>query len=213
MLETFKLYPPGIPSGMDEEELKVELGGIPKQLKSVINQFLIIKPVKKLISHPGDHVAYEINFNPTKPLKQVVDFMLIRQTGGQWRYKLQLASQEPEINDTITIYSVINKTASVAFKLDSKSKRVTTFKAYYSGELQEYFDIHPKRGELNPFGSDPQKFVISFTPREYKVVQTKLVIESEDNYWTFVVRGTFPNKKAEKEGDKERKVEVMDSEQ
>jgi hypothetical protein len=28
--ETFKLYPPGIPLDIQEEELKVELGGIPK---------------------------------------------------------------------------------------------------------------------------------------------------------------------------------------
>lgn len=57
--------------------------------------------------------------------------------------------------DTITIYSTLNKMTSVSFKIDSKSKRLSNFRAYFVGESDDVFDINPKFGEMHPFGSDP----------------------------------------------------------
>jgi len=51
--------------------------------------------------------------------------------GGQWKYKINLISLEPEIIDTVNIYSLLNKTTNVLFKLDNKLKRSTNFKAYF----------------------------------------------------------------------------------
>ena len=62
---------------------------------------------------PNDYLVYELFFSPTKPFKLSLDFMIIRPTGGQWKYKINLISLEPEVNDTITIYSLLNKTTTV----------------------------------------------------------------------------------------------------
>lgn len=67
--ETIKIIPPGIPQDIEYEELKFELANVPSMYKNIINQFLVIKPIKRFVSHSQDFVSYEFNFNPTKPLK------------------------------------------------------------------------------------------------------------------------------------------------
>jgi hypothetical protein len=73
----------------------------------------VIKPIKRKLMGPNDYLVYELSFSPTKPFKLSLDFMIIRPTGGQWKYKINLISLEPEVNDTITIYSLLNKTTTV----------------------------------------------------------------------------------------------------
>ena len=34
-----------------------------------------------------------------------------------------------------------------------------------------------------PSTAEPQSFIISYTPKEYKNVNAKLIIETEEHYW------------------------------
>ena len=66
--------------------------------------------------------------------------VLIRPSGGQWKYKVKLISEEPEITDTITIYSTLNKTTQVSFKLENKSKKSSVFRAFFQDNNTDSFD-------------------------------------------------------------------------
>ena len=69
-----------------------------------------MRAIKKSLESASDYLVYEFCFEPTKPFKQVLDMLIIRQNGGQWKFKLFLVSQEPEVQDTIVINSEMNKT-------------------------------------------------------------------------------------------------------
>ena len=48
-------------------------------------------------------------------------------------------------------------------------------------------------GDLEPYGREGTNFIISFTPVEYgKIRKGKLVIQTEDMYWSYVVKGVLP---------------------
>jgi len=81
--------------------------------RNLVASSFSIRPIKKKLENSSDYLVYEFTFSPNKPFKQTLDFIIVRQTGGQWKYKINLLSLEPEINDTITIFSLLNKTSSV----------------------------------------------------------------------------------------------------
>ena len=93
-----------------------------------------------------------------KPFKILIDLLINISTGGRWkylikiiiysRYKLQLEASEPDVDDIITIYSPLNKTASVSFKLTNRYKSVAEFTAFFSAESDPEFQVLPKSGEL-----------------------------------------------------------------
>jgi hypothetical protein len=57
-----------------------------------------------------------------KPFKTSVELVITRNTGGRWRFKLNLEATEPDEDDVIVIYSPLNRTSSVSFKLTNKYK-------------------------------------------------------------------------------------------
>ena len=46
------------------------------------------------------------------------------------------------------------------------------------------------------FGAEPTTFILSFTPLEYKMKFAKLIIETDEYYWSFIVKGEYHNFKA-----------------
>ena len=63
----------------------------------------------------------------------------------------------------------------------------------YTAESDAEFAISPKSGLLEPFGTDGTQFMISFTPVEYgKTRLAELIIETEDMYWSYKLRGILP---------------------
>ena len=46
---------------------------------------------------------------------------------------------------------------------------------------------------MEPFGNEGTPFIISFTPKEYgKTIKGKLIIQTEDMYWSYIVKGILP---------------------
>lgn len=109
-------------------------------------------------------MLYEFYFEPFKPFKTGFDFLLTRPNGGQWKFRINLIASEPEDTDVIEIFSTIGKTSSVQFKLSNKFKKVSNFKAFFINENENEFKISPKDGELVALGSEPNNFIISYTP-------------------------------------------------
>lgn len=46
---------------------------------------------------------------------------------------------------------------------------------------------------MEPYGREGTTFIVSFTPVEYgKIRKGKLVIQTEDLYWSYIVKGVLP---------------------
>ena len=56
------------------------------------------------------------------------------------------------------------------------------------------FSISPKAGDLEPYGREGTLFEVTFSPTEYKNSwQGKIVIETEDSFWSYLVKGNLPH--------------------
>merc|ERR1711920_444960 len=91
----------------------------------------------------------------------------------------------------ISIQSPLNKPASVAFRLSNHSSVYAEFDAFFDAESAYEFSVQPTSGVLEPAGTTGTTFIITYKPTEYgKPVQGKLIIQTEDVYWSYLVRGT-----------------------
>jgi len=121
------------------------------------------------------------------------NLVLTRASGGRWRFDLKLEATEPEVDDTISIQSPLNKPASVAFRLSNHTSVYSEFDAFFDAESAYEFTVQPTSGVLEPAGTGGTTFIITYKPTEYgKPVQGKLIIQTEDVYWSYLVRGTHP---------------------
>merc|ERR1712107_262259 len=67
------------------------------------------------------------------------------------------------------------------------------FDAFFDAESAYEFTVQPTSGVLEPSGTSGTTFIITYKPTEYgKPVQGKLIIQTEDVYWSYLVRGTHP---------------------
>lgn len=104
-----------------------------------------------------------------------------------------MESAPPVEDDMIVISSPLHQITSVCFRLTNKNRALKNFNARFTPESDAEFAISPKTGILEPLGSDGTKFTISFTPVEYgKTRQAKLIIETEEIYWSYTIKGILP---------------------
>jgi len=138
-------------------------------------------------------VSLHVKFAPLRPFVALCNLVITRASGGRWRFDLKLEATEPEVDDTISIQSPLNKPASVAFRLSNHSSVYAEFDAFFDAESAYEFTVSPTSGVLEPAGTAGTAFVITYKPTEYgKPVQGKLIIQTEDVYWSYLVRGTHP---------------------
>ena len=97
------------------------------------------------------------------------------------------------MDDIITIQSPLHKTSSVSFRLTNHMKQPADFTAHFTSDSAHEFAVHPKQGQLEPYGKDGTNFIVSFTPTEYgKQKLGRLVIQTEEMQWTYEIRGSHP---------------------
>jgi hypothetical protein len=140
-----------------------------------------------------ERVSLKVNFAPLRPFVALCNLVITRASGGRWRFDLKLEATEPEVDDTIVIQSPLNKPASVAFRLSNHKTVYSEFDAFFDAESAYEFTVQPTSGVLEPAGSNGTTFVITYKPTEYgKQVQGKLIIQTEDVYWSYLIKGTHP---------------------
>jgi len=138
-------------------------------------------------------VSLKVNFAPLRPFVAMCKLVITRSSGGRWRFDLKLEATEPEVDDTISIQSPLNKPASVAFRLSNHTSVYSEFQAFFDAESAYEFTVQPTSGVLEPAGTGGTTFVVTYKPTEYgKPVQGKLIIQTDDVYWSYAVRGTHP---------------------
>jgi len=138
-------------------------------------------------------VSLLVKFAPLRPFTAMCNVVVTRSSGGRWRFDLSLEATEPEVDDTILLQSPLKKPASVAFRLCNHTPAYSEFDAFFDAESAFEFTVQPTSGVLEPSGSTGTAFVITYKPIEYgKPVQGKLIVQTEEVYWSYLVRGTHP---------------------
>jgi hypothetical protein len=141
----------------------------------------------------NSQVSLRVHFAPLRPFVALCNLVITRASGGRWRFDVKLEATEPEVDDTISIQSPLNKPASVAFRLSNHTSVYSEFDAFFDAESAYEFTVQPTSGVLEPAGTSGTTFVVTYKPTEYgKPVQGKLIIQTEDVFWSYLVRGTHP---------------------
>ncbi len=68
----------------------------------------------------NDVVHFAVQFEPLRPVRATLALIVKKQSGGRWRFDLDVEAEEPEIDDVIRIQSPIHKTTSVSFRLTNQ---------------------------------------------------------------------------------------------
>lgn len=90
--------------------------------------------------------------------------------------------------------STINKPSSVKFKLNNRLKSHARFHAYFNSESSIDFRVIPEQGELEPYGREGTAIEVIFCPTQYRQSWLgRLIIETEDSYWSYEVKGSLPH--------------------
>jgi len=84
-----------------------------------------------------------------KPGKAVFDFVIVRQEGARWRYRIILEGTEPEPDDIIDIESNLLVTSTISFKMTNTDKSVAPFKAKFTSDSGIFLVIQLINFRLN----------------------------------------------------------------
>ena len=167
---------------------------IPGKEAEIYEKWLTIKPIKvRLANDEDEKLAFLFTFLPNKPFKTVMDFFVIRESGGRWRFKIGLEATNPDYFDTINIISQLNVRKSVHFRLFNNDKKAPSpFTARFTQESDSEFRVEPASGILEPVINDGTLIQIDYLPVEYgKPKIGTLIVETETFMWRFLVKGSF----------------------
>jgi hypothetical protein len=139
---------------------------------------------KSSLDVPKNKLPMLVRFTPLRPFKTDLEFIVSKQSGGQWIYNFILEATEPEPDDIITIQSSLHNVANVSFKLQNYFTKNAKFVAYFSHDSTSEFSVKPREGILDQSGKEGTLFIISYLPVEYgKVKIGKLIIETDEIQW------------------------------
>jgi len=172
---------------------------VPQQHQAIVNTCYDIHiadnpdAAQKAKDKQTKEVSLRVRFAPLRPFVALCNLVITRASGGRWRYDVKLEATEPEVDDTISIQSPLNKPASVAFRLCNHTNAYAEFDAFFDAESAYEFTVQPTSGVLEPAGTSGTTFIITYKPTEYgKPVQGKLIIQTQEVYWSYLVKGTHP---------------------
>ncbi|CAD8050766.1 unnamed protein product [Paramecium sonneborni] len=138
-------------------------------------------------------LSFDIRFLPYKPFKLSTELQVKVESGGLWRFKLQVNALEPQIDDIIVITSEINLLTKVSFRLTNRIEEIANFKAYFTPDSNPEFSVEPLTGLLEPHGKKGTEFKLGFKPKEYGIrKEAKLIIETDSMYWSYILKGHLP---------------------
>lgn len=104
-------------------------------------------------------------YMPMKPInKTKIPLTLVGQSNCKWIVSAVVSALVPAIDDTIVLEAGIMEASEVSFKMTNTSQTNCQFKAYLGDSSDTAFDIEPKRGVLEAYGSAGTNFRIIFKP-------------------------------------------------
>eukprot|EP00906_Rhabdomonas_costata_P029649 RCo041844 len=94
------------------------------------------------------HLFFNVTFVPLRPFSVVVDLVISKTSGGQWKFALTFEALPPDPDDVILIDAPLNKTESVAFHLSNIFSSNDPFTAYFAPGSPADFTVIPTSGVL-----------------------------------------------------------------
>lgn len=178
----------------EEENFSHEIRVPNKDFQRLVDNSFKVEPVKNIISTADEPLEFLIRFEPLRPFKTIVEFLIYKSSGGRWKYNIQLEALDPDVDDTIVIESPINKSHSVAFKLTNQLRAFAEFEAFFTPESNSCFTVSPTQGVLEPFGREGTTFIVTFSPSEYGAAKIgRLIIQTDDMRWIYTIKGVHPH--------------------
>lgn len=178
----------------EEENFTHEIRVPNKEFQRLVDNSFKVEPIKNIIGHPDESLEFLVRFEPLRPFKTIVEFLIYKSSGGRWKYNIMLEALDPDVDDVIIIESQINKSHSVAFKLTNQLKAFAEFEAFFTPESNSCFSVMPTQGVLEPFGREGTTFVVTFSPTEYGAAKIgRLIIQTDDMRWIYTIKGVHPH--------------------
>jgi len=175
------------------ESFTHELVFLEEKTKALAEKSISITPIQSTLKSASDSLKYQVNFDPLKTFHTMIHLVVIRRSGGRWRFEMTLEATEPEPDDMIKIEAANNTTANVVFRLNNRFLAYAQFQAYFSTDSAYTLSVSPTSGVLAPYGGEGTQFVVSFSPIEYgKPQKGRLVIETDEMMWSYDILGTTP---------------------
>ena len=135
-----------------KESFTVNLRMKEEKYKSLVEKCLNAELQKTTISQGNNKLPMRIKFYPLRPFKTECEFIVSKNTGGNWIFNVILESTEPEPDDTINIQSSLGKVSHVSFKLHNVFTKNAKFVAYFSHDSSSEFTVSPREGFLDQSG-------------------------------------------------------------
>lgn len=129
-----------------------EIKEVPEDCTKLVKRSLKLRLTKNTLNHPDDHLSFDISFKPYKPFKCTVDLLVLRQSGGLWKFKISLEATQPNEDDLIILSAPLGERDSVSFKLINRFKDFATFRSHFTEGSDSEFSVTPMTGLLEPAG-------------------------------------------------------------
>lgn len=79
---------PGVTNIKPQEQFEMRVVIANKEINPILDKWIEKTAIKNHISHTEDKLRYEIKFLPHKPFKSIGEIIIIKPSGGRWRYTL-----------------------------------------------------------------------------------------------------------------------------
>jgi len=121
-----------------------------EKYNDLIGKCLTIGDLEK--DKANNRVNLNIKFYPLRPFKSECEFIISKNSGGQYICNIILEATEPDIDDVIHIQSSLGKISTVSFKLQNVFTKNSQFVSYFSHDSSSEFSVIPREGVLDQSG-------------------------------------------------------------
>ncbi|DBA78771.1 TPA: putative protein fap47 [Trebouxia sp. C0004] len=171
---------------------------IPASKQSALKNALQLVPQFTTVTDPTQPLRYKVIFEPQKTFSAKVQLVVEKSTGGRWRFELRLEATQPDVDGSVTIQAAPGQSALGPVMLYSPADQPEPFTCHFTHDSSISFDVSPSEGVLpvrpTPGQAAPQApIMVKYFAKGYGKTQIgKLVILTEDQQWTYIIRGEQP---------------------
>ncbi|XRB21165.1 FAP-47 protein [Pseudoscourfieldia marina] len=140
-------------------------------------------------------LRFRLTFTPLKTMQAQVAFVVTKASGGRWRFVLQLDVSGPEPDGRVVVTAAVHEIGSTALAIRQEGGTPVKFEAKILdlGNVSsiDELTVSPTSGTMPTDG--PLILNIGYAPVEYgKESSGLLVVTSDQQEWTYMLRGTLP---------------------
>ena len=144
--DTLHVNLPGSNIVREDDKFHFEINVLNPAHQSLIDRFVYIDQRTESISSPDEPILFDLRFEPLRPFKTQIEFIIYKSSGGRWKFNAVFEALEPEMDDIIVIQSPLHKTSSVSFRLTNHMKQFAEFTANFTSDSAQEFLVHPRQG-------------------------------------------------------------------